>query len=82
MIERIDRIIAMYENRREVLQGDINEIRELTGEDFNVSDVSGGNFDDAYELGREHGEVLMEFIMLADAVADLRYLKEHSKGDE
>ena len=80
MIERIDRIIAMYENRREVLQGDIDEIEELLGDEFDISDVSGGNIDDAYEIGREHGEVPMEFGMLGDAVADLRYLKEYSKG--
>ena len=80
MIERLDRLIAMHESRREVLRGGVNEIRELVGDDFDVSDVSGGNFDDAYELGREHGEVLMEFIMLADAVADLKYLRE--KVDE
>jgi len=82
MIERIDRIIAMYENRREVLQGDINEIRELMGDDFNISDVSGGNFDDAYEIGREQGEVYTEHTLLGDAVADLRYLKAHLKGGE
>jgi hypothetical protein len=34
------------------------EIAPDLNEDFNPMDCSGGNFDDAYEMGVEHGYVL------------------------
>jgi hypothetical protein len=33
----------------------IDEIEEVVGEDFNPMDASGGNFDDAYDMGHQHG---------------------------
>ncbi|OPH61890.1 hypothetical protein BC351_01215 [Paenibacillus ferrarius] len=39
----------------EQVQLKIDEIEEVTNEDFNACDASGGNFDDAYELGYDHG---------------------------
>ena len=34
-------------------------------EDFNAADVSGGNFDDAFSMGIEDGEVLLARTSLA-----------------
>lgn len=45
----------MIEQLMKQAQENIEEIEEITGEDFNACDASGGNFDDAYELGYEHG---------------------------
>ena len=46
----IEALIKEYEAEDE-------EIAEIIGDDFNPCDASGGNFDDAYYMGREHGEV-------------------------
>lgn len=46
------------------LKNDAEEIDEMIAEDFNPSDWSGGNFDDAYEIGTEHGEVDGKMIIL------------------
>lgn len=38
------------------MQDDISEIDEIIeDEDFNPCDASGGNFDDAYQMGYDHG---------------------------
>lgn len=48
-------IKEFIESYLELLQEEIEEIEELTGEDFDPCDASGGNFDDAYDLGYRHG---------------------------
>lgn len=50
MKARIDELIERYE----ALSEDINWRYD---DEFNPYDASGGNFDDAYYMGVEHGEV-------------------------
>lgn len=40
--------------------------KEVAGndEDFNAMDASGGNFDDAYELGRDDGKIVLALQLL------------------
>lgn len=43
-------------NMIQEIQETISEFEEVTeSEDFNPYDASGGNFDDAYEMGLDHG---------------------------
>jgi flagellar biosynthesis/type III secretory pathway protein FliH len=48
-------IKEMIKQLMKQVQENIEEIEEVTNEDFNACDASGGNFDDAYELGHDHG---------------------------
>jgi hypothetical protein len=41
----------------ETLEEEAKEIEEMYEEEYNPMDWSGGNFDDAYSLGIEHGEI-------------------------
>lgn len=55
----------------ELLKGDIEEIEEYTepkydGDYFNPQDASGGNFDDCYQMGFEHGEKYAKLEALQD----------------
>lgn len=72
----IDQLIELYEDRLEDLQGSIDEINEMYGEDFDVIDACGGNFDDAYSLGNEHGEIYAEHGAIVQFIRDLKTLKE------
>lgn len=49
-------IIEDIENKIKLLQVDIDEINDQLEDDFNPMDWSGGNFDDCYDLGYEHGK--------------------------
>lgn len=52
MIEEIKKLIEQYEE-------EVAENQEIWGEDmedFNPMDASGGNFDDCYYMGLEHGQ--------------------------
>lgn len=71
-----EKLIEKYENRIDVLRGDEAEIDEMY-EDYNPSDWSGGNFDDAYEIGLEHGRVFEEIERLTEFIAEL---KDIAKG--
>jgi len=73
---KLDELIRLYEGRIEALQESIDEIDEIYGDDFNASDASGGNFDDAYELGDEHGSIYAEYEAINQFIKDLKALKE------
>jgi hypothetical protein len=49
MLEKIKELIAEHE-------ADQEEIDDWMEDDFNPMDASGGNFDDCYFMGVEHGE--------------------------
>ncbi|PAD91649.1 hypothetical protein [Shouchella clausii] len=51
----------------EVAAGEIDE--RFPKEDYDPSSWSGGNFDDAYELGLDHGEVTGELQTLKRVIA-------------
>lgn len=50
MKARIEELIKKYES-------EFDDIDWRNSEDFNPCDSSGGNFDDAYFMGAEHGEI-------------------------
>lgn len=47
--KRIEELVVKYESY-------VEKTEEQKGEEFNPMDASGGNFDDAYYMGCEHGE--------------------------
>jgi hypothetical protein len=66
MKKLIEKLIAQFED-------EIAEIEEVYGsewEDFNPMDASGGNFDDAYNLGYEHGQVYGRYELLKELLKD------------
>lgn len=72
----MNELIAEYQARVDVLREEIEEVNEYLGDDFNPCDASGGNFDDAYYLGEEHGELFEEYRVLKSVIKDLKALKE------
>ncbi|UUV46249.1 hypothetical protein [Bacillus phage vB_BanS-Thrax2] len=71
----LEQLIKEIDYKIELLEGSIEEYKEMYGDDLNASDASGGNFDDAYELGYEHGELFKEYYMLKKFKKQLEGLK-------
>lgn len=44
--------------------------RSLPDDDWNPMDASGGNFDDAYDMGIRHGETMLAQEILSDLGVD------------
>ncbi|WP_077603648.1 hypothetical protein [Oceanobacillus sojae] len=76
MNEKLNEIIEKYEEKLAVITVSLEEIQEMREDDFNPADASGGNFDDAYEMGRYDGDIEGEYSALYDVVKDLKALKE------
>ena len=55
--EYVEAELPMYEAEQE-------EINEMLSDDFNACDASGGNFDDAYRMGDEHGDTYGRLLVL------------------
>lgn len=72
----IDKLIETYQARLDLIGSEIDEINEWMEDDFNPCDASGGNFDDAYYLGTEHGELFKEYEILDAVVGELMSIKE------
>lgn len=74
MNEKLTQIITELESQLELVNGDIAEFNEVWGEDGYVDamDASGGNFDDAYDLGQRHGEMFAEEALLSKIIAKLK----------
>lgn len=74
MKEKIDNLLTELESRLSLLNCSIEEFDEIWGEDGYVDamDASGGNFDDAYDLGYSHGEMFAESALLKDIIAKLK----------
>lgn len=67
MKELIEKLIADFED-------EIEEIEEIYGsewENFDAMDASGGNFDDAYNLGYKHGQIYGRYELLKELLKDL-----------
>lgn len=56
MSDKLNEIKSYIEKELAILEAEAEEINEWLGDDFNPCDASGGNFDDAYYLGDEHGD--------------------------
>jgi hypothetical protein len=58
-----------------VLEAKVEKLNEAYGEEweeFNAMDASGGNFDDAYELGSEHGEIFGKLSLLRELLKTIQ----------
>lgn len=68
-------MIKKIKNRIKQLEAQVAEYEEMYGgedwEDFNASDASGGNYDDAYVLGYEHSETYTELYILRKILEEL-----------
>lgn len=72
MNDKLTQVIKILEQRLELLSAEVDENDEWKGEDFNPMDASGGNFDDAYSLGEEHGETYGRYAELFGAIKTLK----------
>jgi hypothetical protein len=63
-------IKEMIEQMIKKASDNIEEIEEITGEDFNACDASGGNFDDAYDMGHDHGYQYGRFAALSELYSE------------
>ncbi|MCM3109890.1 hypothetical protein [Lederbergia lenta] len=78
-MSKIEELIKKYEDRLDILQGDVDEINDMYEEEFNPSDWSGGNFDDAYSIGEDHGEVFAEYSMIKRFISELEDLLNNTQ---
>lgn len=60
----VKELIVYVDERIDLLEAEDEEIEERYEEGFDPMDWSGGNFDDAYHLGNEDGEVSGELRVL------------------
>lgn len=67
----IEKLIAKYEAELEALKEAQEEIDEMY-EDYNPCDWSGGNFDDAYDIGVDHGGTFEAERLLTDFIENLK----------
>jgi hypothetical protein len=72
----INEIIATLQSRLESVNGSIKEIDEMKEDEFNPSDWSGGNFDDAYFIGEEHGDCYATSNLLSEFIGILTKLRD------
>lgn len=63
MKTKIEELIRQYEEEVEIIEED-------KGEDFNPMDASGGNFDDAYDMGYEDGFVYGKLDILRELLKE------------
>lgn len=68
MDDKLTQLLAELEGRLESLSSEVDENDEWKGDDFNPMDASGGNFDDAYSLGEEHGEAYGRYAELHNVI--------------
>ena len=64
MADVLDKIKAYIDEKLPVCEAEQKEIDEMKGDEFNAMDASGGNFDDAYELGNDHGDTYGRLMIL------------------
>lgn len=70
---KLTQLIEDLESQLADVAEEIEEYEEIYGDDeFNASDASGGNFDDAYSLGMEHGEMFERHGVLANVIKRLK----------
>lgn len=73
----ISEIKAYIEKRLDVLESEAEEINEMLEDDFNPCDASGGNFDDAYYMGEEHGDTFGKI----DALRHIKAIIEKEENE-
>lgn len=70
---KLTQVITDLTAQLESVNGSIEEYDEMYGEEgVDAMDASGGNFDDAYSLGLEHGEMFERSSVLYDVIKRLK----------
>lgn len=65
-MDKLEEIKEYVLKRFEVVDAETDEINErVESDDWCPMDASGGNFNDAYDMGRDHGESFGEYKVLA-----------------
>ena len=64
MGDKLNEIKLYIEKRLPLLVADAEEINEMLDDDFDPQDASGGNFNDAYDMGDEHGDIFGKISIL------------------
>lgn len=72
----MDGLIAKYKAQLKSKEEEIDDINETYDnfDEFNAYDASGGNSDDAYSLGEDHGGAFTSWELLEKFVKDLEKL--------
>ena len=73
MKKYIKSLIDQYQAQVEELEEDFDNF-----EDFSAYEASGGNFDDAYDMGMEHGALYATLSILCEILDKL----DEEEGDE
>lgn len=76
---KLEKIIEQLEETIATKEEAIKEHDETYGEEIDASDVSGGNFDDAYSLGIEHGELFAEYNFAKSILKELKSINKDEK---
>lgn len=71
----IEGLITLYKQWLEIVSVEVAQLEERRGDDFDPQDWSGGNFDDAYEMGIKDGEIYKEYEMIAEIIRKLEAIK-------
>jgi len=71
-LTKLELMIDDYERRLKEIDEEIKESEALNNEDFNPMDASGGNFDDAYRLGIDHGDIFARYEEIYEFVKRLK----------
>jgi hypothetical protein len=69
MSDVLNEIKAYVDEKLPIYESEQEEVNELFEDDFNPCDASGGNFDDAYELGDDHGDTYGRLAVLREIKA-------------
>lgn len=75
----IDNMIAVYKGRLTHLSERIDALHERYGDDLNVEYECGGNYEDAYDMGEDHGSLFAEHLAITTFLMDLENVKEDDK---
>lgn len=77
-MEKLAQLISELEARLVPVSGRMEQYEEATAEEgyVDVYDWSGGNFDDAYDIGLRHGEMFAEHSLLTEIISKLSEVSE------
>lgn len=76
MLTKIDALIAEYQQQADELEEEVDELLDRMNGEFDPRDASGGNFDDAYAMGDEDGDIYATYREIKRFIEKLEALKE------
>jgi len=71
-LTKLELMIDDYERRLREIDKEIEASESLNNEGFDPMDASGGNFDDAYKLGINHGDIFARYEEIHEFVKRLK----------